>query len=152
MHDVVVVGGGIAGLSAAWSLRELDVVVLEASDRPGGRIRSERRGRYWLNLGAHVFGGPGTPTDRLLRETEVEAVPIPGVLTAVELHGRVVAGGRVETYPLRLPLRLPERVALVRAGLRLRPNWSLNRAQHRRLSRHRGRSSSLSAHRRTGFT
>ncbi|HEV3403784.1 MAG TPA: NAD(P)/FAD-dependent oxidoreductase [Gaiellaceae bacterium] len=120
MHDVVVVGGGIAGLSAAWSLRELDVVVLEASDRPGGRIRSERRGRYWLNLGAHVFAGPGTPTDRLLREAEVEAVPIPGVLTAVELHGRVVAGGRVETYPLRLPLRLPERVALVRAGLRLR--------------------------------
>jgi glycine/D-amino acid oxidase-like deaminating enzyme len=27
-RDVVVVGGGIAGLSAAWELRDLDVVVL----------------------------------------------------------------------------------------------------------------------------
>jgi oxygen-dependent protoporphyrinogen oxidase len=32
----------------------------------------------------------------------------------------VVARGRVETYPLRLPLRLRDRVALARVGLRLR--------------------------------
>ncbi len=120
MHDVVVVGGGIAGLAAAWALRDHDVVVLEASDRVGGRIRSERRGRYWLNFGAHVFGGAGTPTDRLLRETGVEAVDVPGVLTAVSLDGRLVAGGRVETYPLRLPLSPRDRLAFVRTGIRLR--------------------------------
>jgi protoporphyrinogen/coproporphyrinogen III oxidase len=120
MHDAVVIGGGIAGLAAAWSLRDLDVVLLEASDRPGGRIRSEPRGRYWLNLGAHVFGGPGTATGRLLTEVGLEAAEIPGTLTAVELRGRVVAGGRVETYPFRLPLRLGDRVALARTGLRLR--------------------------------
>ncbi len=120
MHDVVVIGGGIAGLSAAWALRDHDVVVLEASDRVGGRIRSERRGRYWLNFGAHVFGGPGTPTDRLLRETGVEAVDVPGVLTGVSLGGRLVAGGRVETYPLRLPLSAHDRLAFVRTGVRQR--------------------------------
>ena len=120
MHDAVVIGGGIAGLSAAWSLRDLDVVLLEASDRVGGRIRSEPRGRYWLNFGAHVFGGPDTATGRLLAEVGLEAAEIPGTLTAVELHGRVVAGGRVETYPFRLPLGLGDRVALARTGLRLR--------------------------------
>jgi protoporphyrinogen/coproporphyrinogen III oxidase len=118
--EVVVVGGGIAGLAAAWALRDRDVVVLEAGDRVGGRIRSERRGRYWLNFGAHVFGGPGTATDRLLRETGVEAADVPGVLTGVSLGSRLVAGGRVETYPLRLPLSLRERLAFVRAGARLR--------------------------------
>jgi len=120
VRDVVVVGGGIAGLAAAWSLRDLDVLVLEAAERVGGRIRSERRGRYWLNLGAHVFAGPGSATDRLLRETGVEAADVPGTLTAVELGGRVVARGRVETYPFRLPLSAPDRLALARAGMRLR--------------------------------
>ena len=120
MHDVVVIGGGIAGLSAAWALRNRDVVVLEASDRVGRRIRSERRGRYWLNYGAHVFAGPGTPTDRLLRETGVEAVDVPGVLTGVSLEGRLVAGGRIETYPLRLPLSARDRLAFARTGIRLR--------------------------------
>jgi oxygen-dependent protoporphyrinogen oxidase len=120
VHDVVVVGGGIAGLAAAWALRDRDVVVLEASDRVGGRIRSERRGRYWLNFGAHVFGGAGTATGRLLRETGVEAVDVPGVLTGVSLEGRLVAGGRVETYPLRLPLSARDRLSFVRTGIRLR--------------------------------
>src|SRR3989441_13037806 len=119
VRDVVIVGAGVAGLAAAWSLRDLDVLVLEQSDRIGGRIRSERRGRYWLNFGAHVFAGQGTATDRLLRETGVETAEIPGVLTAVELDGCVVAG-HVETYPFRLPLSLRERLALVRTGVRVR--------------------------------
>ena len=120
MRDVVVVGGGIAGLSAAWALRDLDVVVLEAGDRAGGRIRSEPRGRYWLNFGAHVFAGPGSATDRLLAETGVRAVGVPGILTALELECRVVAGRRVETYPLRLPVSSRDRLAFVRTGARLR--------------------------------
>jgi oxygen-dependent protoporphyrinogen oxidase len=42
--DVVVVGGGIAGLAAAYELqrRGVGVRLLEASDRPGGVIRSDR--------------------------------------------------------------------------------------------------------------
>jgi len=119
-HEVAVVGAGLAGLSAAWHLRDRDVVVLEAEERVGGRIRSEPRGRYWLNWGAHVFGGPGSEVGRLAAALGLDAVPAPGVLTALELGGRVYAGGRVETLPLRVPLSARERVSLLRAGLRLR--------------------------------
>ena len=68
MKDVVVVGGGLAGLAAGWRLRHWDTVLLESGSRVGGRIRSERRGRFWLNWGGHVFAGPGSSTDALLYE------------------------------------------------------------------------------------
>ena len=120
MMDAVIVGGGIAGLASAWDLRNRDILVLEASDRLGGRIRSEARDPYWLNLGAHVFSGPGSATARLCADVGVEVASVPGQLAAVELNGRLVVGGRPELYPLRLPLTASERVALSKAGARLR--------------------------------
>jgi protoporphyrinogen/coproporphyrinogen III oxidase len=119
-HDAIVVGAGIGGLAAAWDLRDRDVLLLEAADRLGGRVHSEPRGPYWLNLGAHVFSGPGSATWRLAEEVGVELASVPGHLVAVELNGRIIAGGRPELYPFQLPLQPRERLALVRAGLRLR--------------------------------
>ena len=118
--DVVVVGGGIAGLAAGWALRDRDVRLLEAGDRLGGRIRSERRGGYWLNFGAHVFAGPGSASASLIDALGLEARAVPGRLAAVSLDGKLVSRGPVESFPLRLPLRLGDRIALARVGLRLR--------------------------------
>ncbi len=120
MKDVVVIGGGIAGLTAAHALRDLDVVLLEADERAGGRIHSEARGENWLNFGAHVFGGESSTSGQLLRELGVHAEAVPGRLAAVSLNGKLVARGPVESFPLRLPMPLRSRLALVRTGLRLR--------------------------------
>jgi len=120
VFDAVVVGAGIGGLAAAWHLRDRNILVLEASDRIGGRIRSELRGPYWLNLGAHVFGGPGTATGRLVAEVGCELAPVPGHLVALELNDKILVGGRPELYPFLLPLSLSERAALIRTGARLK--------------------------------
>ncbi len=119
-HDVIVIGGGIAGLSAAWDLRDCDVVVLERSDRVGGRIRSEPRGDLWLNLGAHVFAGDDSATGKLMTEAGARPRDIPGVLTGVSYKGRLVADGPLELYPFKLPISLRGRAAFIRTGLRLR--------------------------------
>src|SRR5690349_19706209 len=103
MKDAAVIGSGLAGLSAAWQLRDLDIAVLEATDRVGGRLRSERRGPYWLNWGAHVFNSPQSATGHLLDSVGVEAVPVPGALNALAMNGKLLLGGRVETYPFRIP-------------------------------------------------
>lgn len=120
IRDVVVVGGGIAGLTAAHALRDLDVVLLEATDRPGGRIHSEPRGENWLNFGAHVFGGETSSSGQLLRELGVRAEAVPGRLAAVSLNGKLVSRGPVESFPFRLPMPLRSRAALIRTGVRLR--------------------------------
>jgi oxygen-dependent protoporphyrinogen oxidase len=51
--DVVVVGGGISGLSAAFELRKRkrSVVVLERGSRPGGVIQTERAGEFVIDAG-----------------------------------------------------------------------------------------------------
>lgn len=118
--DAVIVGAGLAGLAAAWDLRDRDVLVLEATDRTGGRLRSEPRGDNWLNWGAHVFNGPGSVTDRFLAETGTAAPQVTGQLASVSLNGRTLTSGAVETFPFRLPMPLAARVSLVGAGLRLR--------------------------------
>src|SRR3954463_2363184 len=110
---VVVVGGGIARPSPPWERRDRDVIVLEGAPRIGGRLMSEPRGPYWLNFGGHVVGGPETANGRLLAAAGVEAADLPGVLAGLAAGGRLLARGRVETYPLRLRLPAADRFALV---------------------------------------
>ena len=119
MKDVVVVGAGLAGLSAAWRLRHTDVLVLEADDRVGGRIRSERRGQYWLNWGGHVFAGHDSSTDELLSEVGVEAADIPGSLQGLSMNGKLIRKGHIATYPLRIPMPMSSRLATVRTGAKV---------------------------------
>jgi oxygen-dependent protoporphyrinogen oxidase len=119
MKDVVIVGGGLAGLAAGWRLRHWDTVLLESGGRVGGRIRSERRGRYWLNWGGHVFAGPGTSTDALLTEVGITAAQVPGSLVGLAMNGKLLLKGRVETYPFAIPMSLSSRIALVRTGIKV---------------------------------
>ena len=119
MKDVVVVGGGLAGLAAGWRLRHWDTVVLESGSRVGGRIRSERRGRYWLNWGGHVFAGPGSSTDALLSETGIAAAQVPGALAALSMNGRLLLSGPIPAYPFRIPMSMSSRIALVKAGIKV---------------------------------
>ena len=119
MKDVVIVGGGLAGLAAAWRLRHWDTVILESGSRVGGRIRSERRGRYWLNWGGHVFAGPGSSTDALLSETGIVAAQVPGALAALSMNGKFLLKGPMPTYPFRIPMSMSSRAALVKAGVKV---------------------------------
>ncbi|XP_071931733.1 polyamine oxidase 1-like isoform X2 [Coffea arabica] len=60
--SVIIVGAGISGISAAKVLAENgvdDMLILEASDRIGGRVRKEEFGEVTVELGAGWIAGVG---------------------------------------------------------------------------------------------
>ncbi len=94
--DVIVIGGGVAGLSAAGELgqRGVDVTLLEARARLGGRICTERRAGWPgpVELGAEFIHGGNPALWRILRRLHLDARRVP---TA---HWRFV-GETIERIP-----------------------------------------------------
>ena len=73
--EVVVVGAGLAGLICARHLQQngIDCLVLEASDAPGGRIRTDRVDGFLLDRGFQVLL---TAYPAAARELDLEALDL----------------------------------------------------------------------------
>ena len=93
-------------------------MVLEATDRVGGRIWSQQRGDLALSVGAHMFPPPDSVIGKIVGEFGLEVMPITGSMLNVHLGGRMVRDTRPELLPFRLPLSAAGRVSFARAGLR----------------------------------
>lgn len=75
--SVIVVGAGMAGLAAAYTLAEsgLAVTVLEGRERPGGRTWTAQVGGVAVDLGAAwIHGSKGNPITKLAEEAGVKTV------------------------------------------------------------------------------
>ncbi len=109
--DVVVVGGGLAGLRCGWRLAEAgrSVVVVEAAEAVGGRERTDEVDGFLLDRGFQVLN-PAYPAVR--RWVDLEALELRPFGAGV-----LVRRDRCLTelsHPLRHPAGLP---ATLRSGL-----------------------------------
>ncbi|WP_257573120.1 NAD(P)/FAD-dependent oxidoreductase [Streptomyces sp. JJ66] len=102
--DVVVVGAGLAGLAAARSLtaRGLEVLVLEAGDAVGGRIRTDSVAGFLLDRGFQVVNTAYPEVRRRLDTQRLDLRPFDRGL-------RVFADGRL--FRLGDPRRDPRALA-----------------------------------------
>ena len=116
--DAVIVGAGLAGMTAAHELRDLDVVVLEKEPRVGGRTLSGRHLGYWYNSGAQFVWDQRTLN--LCRDLGLEVIGGDGARAAIFLRGRLVEAANPYTLLLKMPMSLREKLDFGRTIRRLR--------------------------------
>jgi protoporphyrinogen/coproporphyrinogen III oxidase len=122
LRRVVVVGGGISGLTAAWELtggaeRRRDapsVVLLEASPRLGGPLRSDVLAGRTVDMGPDGFLGRRPEAIDLCHE-----LGLADALRPIAAHGASVwARGRLRALPAGHALGIPTRFwPTARAGI-----------------------------------
>ncbi|WP_427892167.1 hydroxysqualene dehydroxylase HpnE [Kribbella sp. GL6] len=132
MRRVAVVGGGLAGITAALSLADAGcaVVLLEGRPKLGGLTHSFERGGRWIDNGQHVFLRCCTSYLRLLERLGVrDQVRLQRRLDVPVLSGRHSGVGRIRRNGMPAPLHLgpallsyrwltvAERIAAVRGAL-----------------------------------
>ena len=120
--EVAVVGGGIAGLSAAWELCRISgadgsrcrVTVLEADDRLGGKLQSTTFAGRPVDLGADAFLTRRPEALQLCRELGMQSELVaPATGTAY-----VWSRGMLRQLPRGLALGVPTRIGpLARSGI-----------------------------------
>ncbi len=109
-HPVIVIGAGIAGLTAAFTLEEqgIPALVLEGFDRPGGRFNS-RKGEGWLaDHGTQYFKRSDDTICGLVRSLGLDTnrVSVQGGVHELKGNGEIVVpkGGGVDLDRLCLDI------------------------------------------------
>src|SRR5579872_4554584 len=110
---VVVVGGGISGLAAAWELSaarsqadQTEIVVLESSDRAGGMLRSGDFAGRMVDMGADGFLGRRPEAIELCREVGLEDRLVPIAARGASVWSR----GRLRVLPERHAMGIPTKL------------------------------------------
>ena len=115
--DVVIVGGGIAGLAAAYELqkRGRSFVILERAPRTGGVIISESVGRFVVDGGPDALLTQKPEGIALCQELGIAGRLVPTKLPRLAYIQR---GGRLHALPANSVLGIPTRFGpFIRTGL-----------------------------------
>lgn len=96
-NAVVVMGGGLTGLSAAYGLAKSsrNPIVLEASDRVGGLAATLKKGPFLYDIGGHRFHTKDKTIESFVNDL------MAGEMIRVKRRSKIYMRGKFFDYPLR---------------------------------------------------
>ena len=97
-YDVVIIGGGISGLTLAYLLRNENILLLEKEDVAGGRIVSDQWEGFHYPKGCEYTGEPEGEIATWLDELGLNAVQVPPPTDAVAYEGTIYYGENILGY------------------------------------------------------
>ncbi len=117
--EVIIVGAGLAGLNAAIALQDagVDVLILESSDRPGGRVTSDLIDGFICDRGFQLINSKYPALEQLDVIREIDFLPAPRVIEVALGNQRCAIGDpRVVPWTVldRATGSIPEKLALLR--------------------------------------
>ena len=124
IYDVVVVGGGIAGLTVAYRLGKENILLLEKESIAGGRALSTNMGPFVFNQGAQMIPGGKTNVAKLTDELGVARTLINKTKTSTYINNKFVVASSEFKYLLGLPIPLVEKIKMGFKILRMRSRYS----------------------------
>jgi monoamine oxidase len=123
-YDVVIVGGGIAGLTVAYELENKSVLLLEKEQLCGGRTLSMNMGPYVFNQGAQMIPGGETNVAKLADKLGVTRTLINKTKTSTYMKGKFVAGSSEFKFLLGLPIPFIQKLKMAFGIMRIRSRYS----------------------------
>jgi hypothetical protein len=117
--DVLIVGAGLAGLSAAITLQEAgrDVQLIDSSDRPGGRVTSDVIDGFICDRGFQLINSKYPALQALDVIKEIDFIPAPRVIeVALGSDRRALGDPRVAPWTAldKATGSIPEKLSLLR--------------------------------------
>ena len=117
--DVLIIGAGLAGLSAAITLQEAgrDVHVIDSSDRPGGRVTSDIIDGFICDRGFQLINSKYPALQALDVIKEIDFIPAPRVIeVALGSDRRALGDPRVAPWTAldKATGTIPEKISLLR--------------------------------------
>jgi monoamine oxidase len=93
--DVIIIGAGVAGLSAARELEKskINYLLLEARSKAGGRARTIRRPNGCVELGAEFVHGSAHEVRKLARDSKIQVTKQKAISTIVNNGTHYVESG-----------------------------------------------------------
>ena len=88
-YDVIIVGGGLSGLTAAYDLKGMNILVLEKEDIAGGRIKSG----VWNNIhyakGMEYIGPPDKDVSDFFSKLGLSPIQVPAPTDGIAMNALI---------------------------------------------------------------